>query len=304
MGTIASPHERRRQLQALAFVSPWLIGFLVFTLMPVGATLYLSFCDYRVLTPPQWSGLDNYASLLTDRDYFLPALYNTAFMLIGLPLSLVTGVGLAMLLNHRLPGIAAFRALFYLPSLVPTVAIAVLWLWVLNPEYGMVNAALRPLLTPFHLEPPGWLADPVWSKPGFLMMDLWGVGGSMIIYLAGLQGVSAQLYEAAHLDGASAWQRTRHITLPQLSPVIFYNLVVGVIGTFQYFTQTFIMTQGGPQNTTLFYGLHLFYNAFRDFRFGRACAMAWVLFVITLAATWLVFRTSSRWVYYEGESRG
>lgn len=293
--------ERQRNLQGWLFVSPWLIGFFLFTLYPILASLYYSFCDYRVLTPPRWVGVANYVALLTDRDYFLPSLWNTLFMLIELPLALVIGLTMALLLNHKIPGIGIFRTIYYLPSIMPVVAVAVLWLWVLNPQYGLLNAVLTPLLAPFGLQPPGWLADPKWSKPAFIMMDLWAVGGSVVIYLASLQNVPAHLYEAAEIDGAGAWHKTLHVTLPMISPVIFYNLIMGVIWTFQYFTQTFIMTQGGPQNSTLFYALYLFYNAFRDFRMGHACAMAWILFILTLIATLIVFRTSARWVYYEGE---
>ncbi|MCS6950118.1 MAG: sugar ABC transporter permease [Armatimonadota bacterium] len=295
--------DRWRDLTGWLFVSPWLLGFLLFTLYPILASLYYSFCDYRVLSPPKWVGLSNYVALLTDRDYFLPSLGNTLFMLIELPLALVIGLAMALLLNHKIPGIGVFRTIYYLPSVMPVVAVAVLWLWVLNPQYGLLNAILTPVLAPLGLQPPGWLADPAWAKPAFIMMDLWAVGGSVVIYLASLQNVPAHLYEAAEIDGASAWHKTIHITLPMISPVIFYNLVMGVIWTFQYFTQTFIMTQGGPQNATLFYALYLFYNAFRDFRMGYACAMAWILFLLTLIATLIVFRTSARWVYYEGERR-
>jgi multiple sugar transport system permease protein len=293
--------KRQRNLQGWLFVSPWLVGFFLFTLYPILASLYYSFCDYRVLTPPKWVGLANYAALLTDRDYFLPSLWNTLFMLIELPLALIIGLTMALLLNHKIPGIGIFRTIYYLPSIMPVVAVAVLWLWVLNPQYGLLNAVLTPLLAPFGLQAPGWLADPKWAKPAFIMMDLWAVGGSVVIYLASLQNVPAHLYEAAEIDGAGSWHKTLHVTLPMISPVIFYNLIMGVIWTFQYFTQTFIMTQGGPQNSTLFYALYLFYNAFRDFRMGRACAMAWILFILTLIATLIVFRTSARWVYYEGE---
>lgn len=293
--------ERQRNLQGWLFISPWLAGFLLFTLYPILASLYYSFCDYRVLTPPRWVGLANYIALLTDCDYFLPSLWNTFFMLIELPLALVIGLTTALLLNHKIPGIGIFRTIYYLPSIMPVVAVAVLWLWVLNPQYGLLNAVLTPVLAPFGLQPPAWLADPKWSKPAFIMMDLWAVDGSVVIYLASLQNVPAHLYEAAEIDGAGSWHKTLHVTLPMISPVIFYNLIMGVIWTFQYFTQTFIMTQGGPQNSTLFYALYLFYNAFRDFRMGRACAMAWILFILTLIATLIVFRTSVRWVYYEGE---
>jgi multiple sugar transport system permease protein len=288
----------RNVLVGLLFVSPWLLGFLVFTLYPVIASLYLSFTDYRVLSPPRWVGLANYQSLFTDTDYFWPSLANTAFLLLELPLSLILGLALALLLNMKLRGMMVYRTLFYLPSIVPVAASAMLWLWVLNPEHGLLNAGLRAV----HLPAPPWLASPLWAKPAMILMDLWGVGGGMVIYLAALQGVPEPLYEAAALDGANAWQRLFHITLPSISPVIFFNLIMGVIGTFQYFTQTFVMTQGGPDNSTLFYALYLYQNAFEYFRMGTACAMAWILFFITLAATVLVFKTSAGWVYYEGDA--
>ncbi len=299
--------SRRATWLGLAFISPWLFGFLVFTLYPILASLYLSFCEYRVLSPPRWVGLRNYAELFTDGDYFLPSLKNTIFMFLELPLALVLSLGIALLLNQKLKGMALFRTLIYLPSVVPTVATSILWLWLLNPQYGLINKGLEFL----HLPGLEWLQSPTWSKPAFILLDLWAVGGGMVIYLAALQGVPQHLYEAAELDGASAWRRTWHVTLPSISPVIFFNLVLGVIGTFQYFTQTFLMTAppgtsiapGGPANSTLFYALYLFENAFSFFRMGYACAMAWVLFLLTLAATLLVFKTSARWVYYEGDGR-
>lgn len=290
---------RRELLMGLAFISPWLIGFLALTLYPIGASLYYSFCEYRVLSPPHWVGLRNYVELFSDRDYFLPSLYNTVFMFIELPIATVISVAVALLLNQKLKGMALFRTLYYLPSVVPTVASAILWLWLLNPQYGLVNKTLQLL----HLPTTEWLQSPVWSKPAFIILDLWMVGGGVVIYLAALQGVPTHLYEAAEIDGAGPWTRTWHITIPAISPVIFFNVVLGIIGTFQYFTQTFIMTNGGPANSTLFYALYLFQNAFAYFRMGYACAMAWVLFLLTLAATLVVFRSSSRWVYYEGDTR-
>jgi multiple sugar transport system permease protein len=293
--------SRRSVWLGLAFISPWLVGFLCFTLYPIVASLYFSFCEYRVLSPPKWVGLRNYAELFTDGDYFIPSLKNTIFMFLELPIALALSLGIALLLNQKLRGMALFRTLLYLPSVVPTVATAILWLWLLNPQYGLVNKGLGVLGLPGT----EWLQSPVWSKPSFILLDLWAVGGGMVIYLAALQGVPQHLYEAAELDGASAWRRTWHITLPAISPVIFFNLVLGVIGTFQYFTQTFLMTTppGAPANSTLFYSVYLFQNAFSYFRMGYACAMAWVLFVLTLGATLLVFKTSARWVYYEGEGR-
>jgi len=298
----SSTRGRREVLVGLAFISPWLVGFLALTLYPILASLYYSFCEYRVLSPPRWVGLRNYVELFSDHDYFLPSLANTAFMFLELPIALAISVAIALLLNQKLRGMALFRTLYYLPSVVPTVAASILWLWLLNPEYGLVNKTLDWL----HIPTTEWLQSPVWSKPAFIVLDLWMIGGGIVIYLAALQGVPEHLYEAAELDGASAWRKTWHITLPSISPVIFFNLILGIIGTFQYFTQAFLMTgvpPGGPANSTLFYALYLFQNAFTYFRMGYASAMAWVLFILTLGATLLVFRSSARWVYYEGETR-
>jgi multiple sugar transport system permease protein len=287
----------REQRLGLLFVSPWLAGFVLLTIIPVFTTLYLSFTDYKVLSPPRWVGWANYRDLLTDTEYFWPSLGNTVFFFLELPAALALGLALALLLDQKLRGMALYRTIYYLPSIVPVVANAMLWLWLLNPEYGLINAGLRAV----HLPGAPWLASPLWAKPALILMDLWAVGGSMVIYLAALQGVPTPLYEAASLDGANAWNRFVNVTLPAISPVIFFNLIMGVIGTFQYFTQTFVMTRGGPDKATLFYALYLYQNAFQYFRMGTACAMAWLLFLITLVATLLVFKTSARWVYYEGE---
>lgn len=290
--------EARRALMGHLFILPWLTGFMLFTLYPILATLYLSFTDFRVLSPPRWVGLENYRSLLSDPDYFWRSVGNTLFIMIEVPLSVVVGIGLAMLLNLKLRGQALYRTLFYLPSVVPAVATAFLWLWVLNPQNGLampLNAGLVKL----GLSPINWFTDPATAKWGFIVMDLWAIGGTMVIYLAALQGVPVHLYEAAVIDGARGWHLIRHVTLPQIAPVIQYMVIIGVIGTFQYFTQTFVATQGGPENSTMFYALYLFQNAFQFFRFGHACAMAWLLFLITLLATYLIWRVSLRKVFQE-----
>lgn len=303
--TASAGREGRAFWQGMRFVSPWVAGLLLFTLYPVLASLYLSFCDYRVLTPPRWVGLSNYVALFSDRDYFLYSLANTVFMFLELPLAILCGLAIALLLNLKLRGMVLFRTLYYVPSVVPTVAASILWLWLLNPDYGLVNKSLGALSISVT---PAWLNDRNWAKPSFILMDLWSVGGGMIIYLAALQSVPQHLYEAAELDGANGWNRLRHVTLPAISPVLFFHLILGMIGTFQYFTQAFIMTgangsMGGPANSTLFYAVYLYQNAFQYFRMGYACAMAWVLFLLTLIATFVVFRTSARWVYYEAADR-
>lgn len=290
--------ETRRTLYGYLFVLPWLMGFMLFTLYPILATLYFSFTDYRVLGAPHWVGLENYRALLADADYFWRSVGNTLFMLIEVPLSVVLGIGLALLLNQRLRGQALYRTLFYLPSVVPAVATAFLWLWVLNPQNGLA-VPLNQALTQLGFAPILWFTDPATAKWGFIVMDLWAIGGVMVIYLAALQGVPSHLYEAALIDGARGWQLIRYITLPQMTPVIQYMVIIGVIGAFQYFTQTFIATQGGPENSTLFYALSLFQNAFQFFRFGHACAMAWLLFLVTLAATYLIWKISLSRVFEE-----
>jgi multiple sugar transport system permease protein len=205
-------------------------------------------------------------------------------------------VAIALLLNMKVVGVPVYRTVYYLPSIVPVVATSVLWMWLLNPQYGLVNAFLARLGLP----EPGWISDPMWSKPALIGMSLWGIGGSIVIYLAGLQDVPAELYEAAEIDGARPWQRVRYITLPMLSPVIFFNLVMGLIGSFQYFTQAYVMTLGGPVDSTLFYALYLFRRAFTYLDMGYASAMAWLLFVLIMAVTALTFKSAGRWVHYAG----
>ena len=288
----------KRLITGLLFISPWIVGFLAFTLYPILASLYYSLCDYRILSPPRFVGLANYSTLVRD-EYFWRSLFNTAFMFIELPIAVALGIGIAMLLNQAVRGLPFFRTIFYLPAIVPTVAVSMLWLWMFNPDLGLMNAGL----SKFGLPTFGWLVDPKSAKPAVIVMDLWGVGGGMIIYLASLQGVPQHLVEAAALDGAGTLSRIRHVTLPAISPVIFFMVVTGMIGLFQYFTQAFIMTspRGGPEHSTLFYALYLFQNAFEYFKMGYACAMGWILFVISVIATIVVFRTSARWVYYEEE---
>ncbi len=293
--------DRSRQRLGLLFAAPWLIGFAVFIAYPIAASLYYSFCSYDAIRPPHWVGLQNYQRLFTEDDLFWKSLGNTLyFVVFGLPIGLAASLGIALLLNQKLKGMPFYRTLYYLPSITPVVATSILWLWLLNPEMGLVNLALGKLGV---AHPPAWLNDPSWAKPALILMGLWGAGGGMVIYLAALQDVPEQLYEAASLDGAGRWAQFRNVTLPMLSPVILFNLIMGLIGGFQYFTQAFVMTNGGPEDSTTFYALHLFNRAFLDFKMGYASAMAWILFLVTLVCAALVFRSSARWVYYGGEAR-
>ena len=277
--------------------SPWIIGFIIFGGGPMLFSLLISFCDYDILNPPRFTGLHNYIWMFTRDRLFPISFANTLFMTLGVPLGMIVGLAIALLLNQRIKGMAAWRTFFYLPAIVPMVAASILWIWIFNPRGGLINMVLKFL----HISGPLWLQSPVWSKPSIILMGLWGAGAGMIIWLAGLKSINEQLYEAASLDGANAWQRFRHITIPQLTPYIFFNLVMGLIGTLQIFGQAFIMTQGGPDNSTLFYVYHLFNNAFRYGHMGYAAAMAWVLFVVVLGITVFQLKLSKRWVHYGGE---
>jgi len=288
-----------RLLTGLLFASPWLLGLLLFNVYPIGSSFYYSLTSFSVLTRPVWVGFDNYAKLVTQDQAFLTSVSNSliyAAMLI--PSGLIVGISLALLLNTSVRGVGLYRALYYLPVLVPPVASAVIWKWVLNPRFGIVNAALGALGLP----QPGWLSDPLWSKPSLVLVDLWALGNAVVIYLAGLQDVPRELLEAAEIDGAGGLQRTWYITLPMITPVILFNLIMGVIGVFQSFTVPFTLTNGdgSPAQSLLFYSMYLYRNAFQMLRMGSASAMAWMLLVVVLIATLIVFGTSTRWVYYRG----
>ena len=279
------------------FIAPWLIGFILLTAVPFIASLYLSFCQYDVLTSPKWVGLENYRNLLFNDSLFWKSIWNTfVYALFALPIGTVAGVALALLLSMDLRGMSIYRTAFFLPSIVPMVATSLLWMWLLNPQIGLINN----ILEMFGIVGKPWLSSAEWSKPALILMTVWGVGGSMVIYLAGIKDIPMSLHEAALVDGANTWQRTWHITLPMLTPVIFFNLIMGLIGTFQYFTQAFIMTAGGPEDSTTFYCLYLFQRAFLYLNVGYSSAMAWILFVVVLAITTFLMKTHTKWVHYEG----
>lgn len=290
--------EWRDLLTGLAFISPWIVGFLFFIVYPVGSSIYYSFCDYDVLTRPVWVGLLNYRDMFTD-EVFWKALWNTLyFAAISLPLGLVIALLIAVLLNQNVKFRPVFRTIYFLPSLVPAVASAMIWLWILNGRYGLLNYGLSKLGIPG----PNWLTDERWTKPAIILMSLWGVGGSMVIYLAALQDVPRELYESAEIDGASAWTKFRHITIPMISPVIYFNLIMGIIGSLQVFAQPYIMFGGGGTNrSALFYAVYLYQNAFDYNQMGYACAMAWFLFLIILFLTWLATESTRKHIYYAGE---
>ncbi len=301
MTRLGTLRARREACEGILMASPWLVGFAVFTAGPMIASFLLSFTRWNGITPVhdlRWIGGENYARLLQHDPSFAKAFRNTAFYaLVSVPLGLATALALALLLNQRVRGMAIFRTIFYLPSVVSGVATSMLWLWLFNPSFGGVNWVLHRLGLP----EPGWLTDESSAIWVFILMSIWGVGNTMLITLAGLQGIPDHLYEAASLDGAGSMMRFRHVTLPMLSPTLFFNLVMGIIGSFQVFTSAYVMTGGGPNESTLFYVLYLYQKAFEQFQMGYASALAWILFAVVLALTLLVIRSGRSWVYYEGE---
>lgn len=294
--------SRKNLLTGLGFTSLWIVGLSVFTAYPVLASLYYSFCDYSILKSAVWCGLENYQELFQD-DLFWKSLQNTLFFtVLSVPLGTVVALSLALLLNHEVRGRAFFRVFFYLPSIVPIVASSMLWLWIFNGQYGLLNGAIGPVLQLFNLTPPSWFTDPAWAKPALIIMSLWGTGNAMVIYLAGLQDVPKELYEAAEIDGATGWRRFWHVTLPTIAPVVYFNVLMGMISALQIFTQAFIISDaanggtatfdGAPGRSLLVYTMYLFTTAFHDLRMGYASAMAYVLFLIIAFLSWLATRLS------------
>ena len=291
-----SPQARREERFFFLFISPWILGFIVFTAGPILASLFFSFNIYDAIQPPRWVGLANYRNLFRDRLFWQSLRVTSLYTAGAVPLGIVLSMAIALVLNLNIRGVSVFRTIFYLPSVISGVAVSLLFMWIFNSDFGLLNYLLWKL---FHIRGPAWIMNERWVIPSLILMSIWGIGGGIIIYLAGLQGIPTELYEAAEIDGANWWSKQLRITLPMMTPVIFFNLVTGIIGSFQVFTQAYVMTGGGPHNASLFYVLYLYRNAFYYFKMGYASALAWVLFAIVLALTLLVFRSSSAWVYYE-----
>ena len=290
---------RRENLEGWLLASPWIIGFLVFTLGPMIASGVLAFTEWDILNPPRWVGLSNVEMFVRDASAIHALRITTIYAVVSVPLQIVLGLGIALLLNAKISGLRFYRTIYYLPAVLSGVAVALLWRWIFSKEFGLLNLGLSLV----GIEGPGWLTDPTWALRALIFMSLWGVGGSMVIYLAGLQGIPTELYEAAQVDGASMIRRFFSITLPLLTPVLFFQLVIGIIRSLQVFVEAYIMTEGGPAEATLFFVLHLYRNAFLYFRMGYASLLAWVLFIYVLLLTLLIFRSSRAWVYYEGEAK-
>jgi multiple sugar transport system permease protein len=291
--------EKRESRVFYIMISPWIFGFFGFTLIPMAASAVLGFMDWDYIADPVFKGFGNYFTLFTDEYFYISLRVTVIYSIFSVPLSLMIAFILALLLNAKIHGLSVFRTLFYLPSLVSGAASSILWMWMFNPEFGVINTILGYI----SIRGPEWIFSKYWALPSMIIMSLWGVGASMLIYLSGLQGIPTELYEAARIDGASRRTILFRITLPMMSSVIFYNLIIGIIGTFQTFTQAYVMTSGGPSYATYFYVYYLYNNAFKNFRIGYASAQAWVLFFIIMLLTLVVFRSSSMWVYYETEAK-
>lgn len=302
LATLRSRKVRREMAWGLLFILPWILGFIAFHLYPTFASFYYSLTDKALVRPPEWVGLDNYLRLLTKDSLFVKAIWNTVYMvLIAVPIGIIIAFVAALLLNVKVRGLALYRTVYYLPTVVPPVAGTLLWLWILNPQYGIMNY----FLSLVGLRSPAWFGDPSWSKPALILMGLWGVGGSMVLYLAALQGVPHELYEAATLDGANWLKRTLRITIPLVSPVTLFILITSVIGVFQVFTQAYIVggvgggADGAPRESLLFYAIYIYRQGFVYLKMGYASAMAWILFIIILIITIFLLRSSTYWTHYE-----
>jgi len=290
--------ERQNTIKGLLFASPWILGFLLFTIYPVLASLYYSFTLYDIIHPPKWIGLTNYRDLFFRDPMFKLVVGNTLyFVVFGVPAGLITAFLLANLLNNEIRFRSLFRTIFFIPSITPAVATAMVWLWVYNTQYGVINSFLAS--HGWRVIP--WLSDPKLAKPSLIIIGAWAQGTAIVIFLAALQDVPRQLYEAALVDGANWWQRFWNITIPMCTPAILFVMITGLIGTFQFFTLPWLLTGGGPNNATEVYALYLYRNAFRFFKMGYASSLAWVLFVLIVIFTIVIFRTSARWVYYRGQ---
>jgi len=289
----------RNTINGLLFASPWLIGLLIFWLYPIVASAYYSFTKFNGLQTPQWIGLGNYVRMFTDDPNFRDAVYNTLyFAIVSIPLAIILAFALAMMLNARIRGKVVYRTIYFLPTLVPEVALALVWVYLFTPGTGIINIPFDWL----GIRGPCWIACPAWSRQTIVLLALWIIGQQVVLYLAGLQDVPQDLYDAADVDGAGFWSKFRHVTMPMMTPVIFFHLVISIIGALQFFTVPYIMTGGTgfPANSTLFYSIYLYKNGFQYFEMGYASALAWLLFMVTLAVTLVIFRSAHLWVFYAG----
>ncbi len=292
--------EKHNLMVGLLFVSPWLIGFFLWTVYPVLSSIYYSFFRYDLITEPIFLGFGNYIEIFTDDPRFWKVVGNTLFYVgLSVPLGVISAFLIANLLNAKIAGRSFFRAIFYIPAIVPAICVAMVWLFIYNIQYGVINSALKSLELP--VVP--FLSNPDLAKPSLIVIHIWAQGTAVVIFLASLQDVPRSLYEAATVDGANAWDKFRNITIPMTSPIILYTTVLGIIGGFQTFLLPYLLTNGGPAASTEFYAMHLYRNAFQFFRMGKATALAWIMFLVVAFLTIILFKTSGRWVFYGGDSK-
>ncbi len=296
---LGSRLARREAFAFYILILPWVVGFLVFLAYPMLRSLYLSFTSYNLLSPPEWVGLRNFQRILADEDFWQSLKVTLFYALGSVPGGTIIALALAMVLAQKLRGVNFWRTIFFLPSILSSIAVAVLWLFIFRPQDGLLNMALGL----FGIKGPDWLLSEQWALPALILMSWWSVGGQIVIYLAGLKGIPEVLYEAAEIDGATGWAKFRYVTIPMLSPTIFFNVVLAIIGALQVFDVGWVMTRGGPNKATLFYMLNLYERAFQLGQMGYASALAWILFVVIMIITLLVVRSSAAWVYYESEVR-
>ena len=282
-----------------AFASPWILGFIGLTLIPMAASLFISFTKWNILTPPVWVGFENFRIIFQDPLFYKSVRVTLIYTLYAVPLNIVFSVFVAILLNNNLRGMRIFRTIIYLPAVISGVVIAILWMWIYNPDYGIINNFLRV----FGINGPGWIYDQYWALPSLVIMSLWGIGGNMVLYLAGLQGIPTELYESAHIDGANFFTRLFFITVPSISPVLLFTLLTGIIWALQSFIQAFVMTKGGPNQATHFYAFYIYRNAFAYRKMGEACAQAWILFFLIFIITIIVLKITKGRIYY-GSTEG
>ena len=289
--------EKQDALAFFAFASPWIVGFFFLTVLPMLISLAISFTKWDILTAPKWIGITNYKDMFVDPLFWKSLQVTFYYALFAVPLNVVVSIFIALLLNNKIRGMNAYRTVFYMPAVVSGVVVAIVWLWMFNPEFGVINN----LLAKIGIAGPKWVYDEHWAIPSLILMSLWNVGGTIVIYLAGLQNVPTELYEAAQIDGAGWWARFIHVTLPGISPVLLFSILTGIIAALQTFTPAFIMTNGGPNFATTFYAFYIYNNAFKFHKMGMASAQAWILFIIVFVITLVAVRTVGKYTYYEAK---
>ncbi len=296
---LKSPMARREALTFYALILPWLLGFFIFLAYPMGRSLYLSFTNYSLQASPVWVGLRNYERIFADPDFWQSLKVTFLYALGSVPGSTIIALSIALVLSQKLRGVNMWRTIFFMPSILSSIAVAILWLYVFRPEGGLLNV----MLGWFGIQGPNWLNSEQWALPALIIMSWWSVGGQMVIYLAGIKGIPESLYEAAEIDGANGMQKFRFVTIPMLSPTIFFNVILAIIGALQVFDAGYVLTRGGPNDATLFYMVNLYERAFQLVQLGYASALAWILFIIIMVITLLVIRSSALWVFYETEQK-